>query len=425
MDQPPLRINPLARKSPSPKSTRKTSPNAKDSSPRRTCKYRSEAKERLPLESPKSCSPPTGLEHLYTQEPEPFKLPAPITVPKRMKEIIDGLAAYDVLFPGYKSDHNVIGLFYLYLIRKYNSDCFLYDDRIRNVPGLTMFVGKIEPYIEQFQVEHFYVIAKQFVKCVSTGKDVIIIPVHLDVAGIGGHENVLIYRRSSNTLEHFEPHGSNYLTSDRADRDINKLFTDFILSVNYYCDRYKIDAITFVHSSQICFRLPGFQLIETRERTTLVDAEESGYCAVWSMFFTELVLKNPTLSNKEILENIYNVESTRMGDYLVRVVKGYIYYISRKIEKYYSVIFKKRSLYSELIKKDKAFLKEFGNILNTLYIVELSTNSQTFDVREFRAKVTEIGPGYDIFRTLHATSPVRDEFVATPPSTSSSPRKPR
>ena len=148
----------------------------------------------------------------------------------------------------------------------------------------------------------------------------------------------------------------------------------------------------------------------------------------------ELVLKNPTFSNKELYDHFHSIESIQSGDYFVRIVKGYTYYVSRKIEKYYSFLFKKRLLYQELIQKDKAFLREIDSILNALYIVELSTNKPSFDSKEVRKKIAEIldepngGLVYETFRQLselHTTSPIADEFVATPPSTSSSPNPPR
>jgi hypothetical protein len=80
--------------------------------------------------------------------------------------------------------------------------------------------------------------------------------------------------------------------------------------------------------------------------------EPEGYCSAWSMFFTELCLKNPEISSKDIYKFVLkNPEITgNKSDYFKRIIRGYTYYINNKIAKHFSDIFDE-NLTTEKIKK--------------------------------------------------------------------------
>jgi len=69
--------------------------------------------------------------------------------------------------------------------------------------------------------------------------------------------------------------------------------------------------------------------------------EPGGYCTAWSMFFTELCLKNPEFSSRQIHDAI--IEKTELyedkNDYLRNVIRGYTCFINNKIAKHFSHVF--------------------------------------------------------------------------------------
>jgi len=89
----------------------------------------------------------------------------------------------------------------------------------------------------------------------------------------------------------------------------------------------------------VCPYLYGFQGLESRA-SKKEKIEGAGYCAAWSMFFTELALKNPTVSSDKLIDIVYNkVNGIKGSDYLRRIIRGYVNIISEKLEKYYEILF--------------------------------------------------------------------------------------
>ena len=60
-----------------------------------------------------------------------------------------------------------------------------------------------------------------------------------------------------------------------------------------------------------------------------------GLCSMWSMFFAEMTLLNPTLSSKEILDNIIELidspADNTMSQKAKNVIRGYLEYIYNSI----------------------------------------------------------------------------------------------
>ena len=85
--------------------------------------------------------------------------------------------------------------------------------------------------------------------------------------------------------------------------------------------------------------------LEAASELELFEQEGSGYCGLWSMFFTELCLQNPELKGREILERIYNILQSQPDggkNYLREVARGY----SKIIEKQVTRMFRK--IYPEI-----------------------------------------------------------------------------
>jgi len=69
--------------------------------------------------------------------------------------------------------------------------------------------------------------------------------------------------------------------------------------------------------------------------------EPEGYCEAWTMFFTELCLKNPEMSSREVYEAV--MDKTELyenkNNYLRNIIRGYTAFINNKIEKHFSRVF--------------------------------------------------------------------------------------
>ena len=100
--------------------------------------------------------------------------------------------------------------------------------------------------------------------------------------------------------------------------------------------------MTLIPAEAVCPDIKGLQALEqTSAIPKNAILEPGGYCTSWSMFFTELCLKNPELSSRQIHDAI--MEKTELyeakNDYLRNVIRGYTCFINNKIAKYFSLVF--------------------------------------------------------------------------------------
>jgi hypothetical protein len=147
---------------------------------------------------------------------------------------------------------------------------------------------------------------------------------------------MLIYRKSLNVLEHYEPYGKKFIEKD----DINLYIIKFMkLIVNKMNTLNKQDnyqyykgKIKYIPTNNICIYSKGLQKIE--EELFLSDnikkIETGGFCAIWAIFFAELSLMNPYMTSKEILDNIIEtIESN--SQQTKNVIRGYLDYLYNSI----------------------------------------------------------------------------------------------
>lgn len=209
-------------------------------------------------------------------------------------------------------------------------------------------------------------ISMGIVKCIRRNTNIIIIPFILygfqSKDPSVGHANILIYRRATNVLEHFEPHGSYYGTNT-INRDLIKHeITTFVNRLNTILKTLGLHEVELIESSNVCPYDKGLQTLEA----AIPDKQATigGYCVAWSMFFTELALANPTLSSREILEIVYNKAGGILGgQYLKDVIEGYSNHISNKLDKYYSILFNKAMTTVEIqCRNDNATPEELRKI---------------------------------------------------------------
>jgi hypothetical protein len=240
-------------------------------------------------------------------------------------------------------------MFYLYLFKKYKSNCFLYDKDVlkqtlgRRILGMSILImTKYEPYEKKEIEDQLITLADVLVNCIKKDAKIIIIPVQL-VFTDGCHANVLIYRKNLNQIEHFEPHGKNYSThDDNTNKIILGWMKFFVSRINAELFTSKMQQIKLIESTDVCPYINGLQNLEGWSNIPLVKGvEPGGYCVAWSMFFTELCLKNPNIPSLELMNYIFNtllyMSEMEKRDYLRSVIRGYSVFINEKITKYFSL----------------------------------------------------------------------------------------
>ena len=308
-----------------------------------------------------------------------LKLPEPIKVSKKLAHELDELERKGetiVTICGYS---NIESLFYLYLIKKYKSKCVTKKtnilDKQDTLLGMSVNIKmKLTKEEEAEMREQFVNLAKTLIKCIKKGEETIIIPLNYYKGFLPvGHSNVLIYRRRTNAIEHFEPHGGEFKGSEKEQANIERKIDFFIRIFNAELKKDNIHAVTYVAATNVCPYLQGLQSLENNSVLKKSKGEPGGYCSIWSMFFAELCLKNPDKSSEEILEDIYNYLTTKenANNYLKKVIRGYSGYIVETVNIYLKIFFKPTYTVLDIIDftKKHASSKKYTTLMEVIKIL--------------------------------------------------------
>ena len=280
-------------------------------------------------------------------------LPEPLKVNKSISRELDKLEEKSGTILPFIAIQPIEMLFNLFLIKKYESNCLILGKRDFPMSKIGLFLPPAKLKLTKQEKEEMNIelsqISKQLIECIKKGANIIIIPVFFN-SGRSAHQNVLIYRKNLAQLEHFEPHGNAFLSNVRLQEAITNnllLFTD-ILNLNLKSNG--LQEVNFIEASQVCPYIEGLQNLESMSKLRK-KKDGGGYCAAWSMFFTELCLKNPEISSSEIMNNIYNYLTTKSSanDYLLKVIRGYVGYIFETVNIYLEIFFKPKITILEIL----------------------------------------------------------------------------
>jgi hypothetical protein len=309
-----------------------------------------------------------------------LNLPEPLYVKKGIAKDIDELEKKGDNIFSFDGLLEIETIFQLYLLKKYKSKCIPYSqvDVIsgKRILGITLNLKLRYTSFEDENIrKHFTNLAKNIADCVKRGEKTIIIPLTYERSN-SGHANILIYRRKTNELEHFEPHGSDYMGDIKLQEASKKLLLTFTNILNNELKKDNLPEVKYIEASQVCPYIEGLQILELKSELRLSKTEPPGYCAAWSMFFMELCLKNPDISSRDILTNIYNYLASKpeSSNYLRKVIRGYSGYIYEKFEKYLSVFFKRKLNIDDIKifykKNDDERITKLREVLNILALLE-------------------------------------------------------
>lgn len=261
-------------------------------------------------------------------------------------------------------------MFYLYLFSRYKQSCVItLQPSCRVLPDIcqeygdiifALYTWELSDSRKQKDYENYQIdFAKEVEKCLKK-KELVVVPLRLyfpgygpfkDSASGGSHANLLIFRKNARTIEVFEPHGQAFGGGGDEGAKVRDAYMRFIKLFN---SKTKLPNYTPLMSDQVCPNMNGFQSLEGYSNVIRASGEGGGYCSVWSMFMTELILKNPTVSTHDILQSIFNMLSmpkyagrekkVDIGAYLHYLMRGYTTYITRKVAKYNQLIFGDRPM---------------------------------------------------------------------------------
>jgi hypothetical protein len=179
--------------------------------------------------------------------------------------------------------------------------------------------------------------------CIQKGEKLIILLIVLKLYTksentlLVSHQNVWIYRGELQQIEHFEPHGYKMMYEYNTitfQNNINKMMEVLVNVIN--TKLYK--NIKYIPPNIVCPNF-GFQYFETISRLNKTSKESPGYCSLWSLYFMELVLKNPDMESTQIVNAFYQkmqtMKGTEKNDFFRKLARAYSNVINEKIHKYF------------------------------------------------------------------------------------------
>lgn len=239
------------------------------------------------------------------------------------------------------------GISNLYLNKKYKTNCYMYGSKVKEfIHGgfkIVFLTEQIPSITGEFLANFIRENKNQitiFLNCIKNNNPVIIIPLGLIFPGGGHHANMLIYKRALNTIEHFEPHGSSFETNPDYGDKIKTILEALVTEINTVKTKplYSIQGlgdITFVPSDQVCPRSRGLQAIQEELKKSSI--EQGEYCQMWSFLFAELALLNPTMTSRDIMDEIFTmIQTTDGAQELTDVIRGYVSILGEEISTYLS-----------------------------------------------------------------------------------------
>ena len=240
-----------------------------------------------------------------------------------------------VEYAGYQIIRLII---YYYLMNKYKTTCFMPNNMQDNVGGFKFnfrkSIHEIKYFNEESAAKHFNLVGpkimednriqlKNFIDC--------------GPGSVDSHANMLVYRRDTNKLEHFEPHGKDFLGNLLISNYIERILQSIVGSINAYNVKTSYSLfktpMELVEGYLVCPNVKGFQTIQEEFKT--YDREGDGFCVMWSFFFQEMVLLNPDLTSKEVMTEIFEIVNRKDGPkFLTNIIRGYVVIVGQQIKLY-------------------------------------------------------------------------------------------
>ena len=245
----------------------------------------------------------------------------------------------------YKSSGVMSNLLTLYLLNKYQLNCFIQQEgkpRVFTFNVGTNPVFNMDEMKQLNNISHFIYQVFRCIKNIKEGTDVIFIPIGVNIDNLY-HHNMLIYRKTLGVLEHYEPLGAvvRYKKAQLLLAEIVKIMNSANKKHHFkYYDK-DIEYVEPLHECPLHYTI-GFQKVEQkivpRLPTHILQREgKIGFCIMWSFLLAEIAILNPTLRNHEIINLIYDKLYANEKDlhlFLRNIIRGYTHFMYEYVSEY-------------------------------------------------------------------------------------------
>lgn len=287
--------------------------------------------------------------------------------------------------------HNILmNLYYTHLLEKYQQNCF-----IHNLENARIYIYFPGTSYNVHDIRHSDIVINNVCECIENDIEIILIPIVLVFSiGIGAHENLLIYRKRYKTIDVFEPHGK-YWENIKMRNWIKNAYSELEKNINKKLHpKYRVNVLQ--DEDNFCPVLKGLQYRESCSTLKKFSKEPGGYCAVWSLYFAELVLKNPTMTSREIMVSILKKirMSRNQNDYLREIIRGYAVEIKKAIERQVQIISGRNISYDKIVdilnnkknktKEEQELLEIFESNFETLHALAVQVSHPNINIEKER-----------------------------------------
>jgi ankyrin repeat protein len=133
-------------------------------------------------------------------------------------------------------------------------------------------------------------------------KEYLVFPVGIELSN-GAHANILLYKKSTNTMERFEPYGKdfppgfNYIPGN-LDLNIKNLFSNYFNTDN--------NKFIYISPSEYSTKI-GLQLLDSIEYSKEKNiGDPGGFCAAWSLWYVEMRVNNIDIERQDLINRLIN-----------------------------------------------------------------------------------------------------------------------
>ncbi|AYV76687.1 MAG: ankyrin repeat protein [Terrestrivirus sp.] len=201
----------------------------------------------------------------------------------------------------------LIGL--IYLLKKYPDACSTFSRNFSENKELCKFYKSIgiimNTHCEFLNFEIVWVYHKlylmddfydNFRKCVKRKNNrYVIIPLGIEMRE-GSHANYIIYDKTTNEVERFEPHGSSAPTG----LNYNPSLLDDILEIRF---KELNKDIKYIRPKDYLPKI-GFQLLDVSERRKKKIGDPGGFCALWAVWYVDMRLTYRTVNRNDLIKQM-------------------------------------------------------------------------------------------------------------------------
>jgi hypothetical protein len=123
----------------------------------------------------------------------------------------------------------------------------------------------------------------------------LLVPLGIDTDVIS-HANYLVYDRTMDTLERFEPHGSQFrkkveYKAEELDRQLEQTFQIYFPKMKYLSPTNYLPRM-------------GLQILDTFERKQKFIGDAGGFCAIWAVFWVHLRLSYRQVKPEDLIQRL-------------------------------------------------------------------------------------------------------------------------